>query len=317
MGSLRGQRVFFTGTTRVEGEWVLRQSLVRRVEQEGGLPLLGTRNRRMTVLVQGDLGKNVTEPRRRRSQNARFVHDERESGNHICIVDDDGISRLLRGEPAPCLRTAPVGQGDQFEFTVPPGPSDYCSAAASRAGAFDGYEPPPLDMGRPTLVTLELRAAAERAPVDAQVDMSGLDAGDRAHEEALRCLVEHLAPVEVFTLSGSLVDAPRVDVPLVDAAWRSELVSGQLVVAEVKSLTGDAEDTQIRLGLGQLLDYLHTLRQNPPGGIAQVRGVLVLDRKPKSPRWAGVCSSVGVGLAWPPNFDGLGEMSERYRGIQS
>lgn len=49
----------------------------------------------------------VTDPVNVRSQNLVYVDGQRRAGNHNCIVDDLGISALLEGRPASCLRTEP------------------------------------------------------------------------------------------------------------------------------------------------------------------------------------------------------------------
>jgi hypothetical protein len=108
----------FTGRTCIDGEHRTRLELAHEVSGRGATPVVGTRNRGVTLLVQGELGDNVTDPRTGRSQSARFVEDERAAGNHICIVDDLGISSLLRGEHAACLRTRVI-KADMIEFSLP------------------------------------------------------------------------------------------------------------------------------------------------------------------------------------------------------
>jgi hypothetical protein len=72
-------------------------------------------------------------------------------------------------------------------------------------------------------------------------------------------------------------------------------------IAEVKSLLGARQDQQIRLGLGQLLDYGYRI----PKGLGRVQPVLVLERRPTSNHWAGLCASHEVCLTWAPDFLGL------------
>ena len=74
-----------------------------------------------------------------------------------------------------------------------------------------------------------------------------------------------------------------------------------MVVVEVKSMTETNESRQMRLGLGQVLDYSHAL-----GGAASgVRPVLAVERRPAESRWIEICSSAGVTLVWPETFDDL------------
>ena len=108
--SLNGQHVLFTGTTRIDGVHRTREQLSRDVSKRGAFPVQGTRNAKVTLLVIGQLHPDVvTDPINVRSQNAVYVDRQRASGNHICIVDDFGISSLLRGGAAPCLKRGSSG----------------------------------------------------------------------------------------------------------------------------------------------------------------------------------------------------------------
>lgn len=54
-----------------------------------------------------------------RSQNAVYVDKQRRQGNHVCIVDDAGItSLLLRDEPARCLRSRIIAT-DRVDLSAP------------------------------------------------------------------------------------------------------------------------------------------------------------------------------------------------------
>jgi hypothetical protein len=86
--------------------------------------------------------------------------------------------------------------------------------------------------------------------------------------------------------------------PDFDLAWERD---GRLIVAEVKSLTIENETTQIRLGLGQVLQYRHQLRLGRP----DVSAILAIERAPTDLDWVAVCSDLGVTLIWPPDFVGL------------
>lgn len=74
-----------------------------------------------------------------------------------------------------------------------------------------------------------------------------------------------------------------------------------MYVAEVKSLQGAREDQQIRLGLGQLLDYVYRISRRA----RRVTPVLVLERQPADARWGGQCTAHGVQLTWAPDFPAL------------
>ena len=271
--SLLDQRVLCTGKTYVDGEWLKRPDLHRAISRGGGRTVKGTRNADVTLLVVGDLPGSATDPVNHRSQNLVYAEEQRAKGNHVCIVDDSGISALLRGDEAPCLRSRAVGSG-VIELSLPA----------------------PRKPSGPRLVPLNLVDAPRHDPTGLELDLSGLDAGTAAHQETLALLAAELAPTAAQTLST----------PKVDAAWRSRADSAVLVIAEVKSLTGAHQAQQIRLGIGQVLDYAVTLRAGPPDGVETIRPVLVLEKEPDDPeRWEAVAAATGIALTWAPAFAGL------------
>lgn len=271
--SLLNQRVLCTGTTYVDGERLLRTALHAAISDEGGVPVVGTRNADVTLLVLGDLPAAVTDPVDHRSKNLVYAEEQRAKGNHFCIIDDNGISALLRGESAPCLRSRAVGSG-MVELSLPA-----------------PQEPP-----RPRLVPLSVFTAPRHDTTGLEVDLSGLDVGTAAHQETLALLIALLAPTVVQGLSE----------PKVDAAWLSRTDAATLVIAEVKSLTGAHQAQQIRLGIGQILDYVVTLRAGSPDGVDTIWPVLVLEKEPDDPeRWVAVAAAGGIELTWAPTFAGL------------
>ena len=68
---------------------------------------------------------------------------------------------------------------------------------------------------------------------------------------------------------------------------------GTVFVAEIKSITDDNEEEQLRLGLGQVLRYRHRLRKL---GHERVVAVLVPERPPRDPSWSELCQELGVVL---------------------
>ena len=269
----------FTGKTRIAGEHVKRDGLIRRVQQRGARPIEGTWNRRVTLLVLGELSEDVvTDPVNVRSQKAVFVDQERKRGNHICIVDDYGITALLGGHSAPCLRSRVIRE-DIVELSPPT------------------HVRPLL----PRFIPLTVGAPPEHEPTGLGLDLSGLDRGTSAHQATVTLLVAHLAPIPVMGLSS----------PRVDAAWRAADEPTVLFVAEVKSLTGARQVQQVRLGIGQLLDYAHAVRERPPADVSAVRPVLVLEREPEDERWLSLASSLGILLTCAPTFPGLSGVTAR------
>jgi hypothetical protein len=89
---------------------------------------------------------------------------------------------------------------------------------------------------------------------------------------------------------------PDSTMPPYDLAWYQQ---GVLFVAEVKSLTSVNEERQLRLGLGQVLRYVHLLRSR---GLEPVQAVLVAEREPGDLTWLDTCSGLAVILTWPARF---------------
>lgn len=96
-------------------------------------------------------------------------------------------------------------------------------------------------------------------------------------------------------LASVLSDAgiqPRRGLPLLnfDLAWQK---NGTVFVAEVKSITSENEEHQLRLGLGQVLHYRQRLAAL---GHDRVVAVLVPERQPRDPSWRELCQDLGVVL---------------------
>jgi EVE domain len=80
--------------------------------------------------------------------------------------------------------------------------------------------------------------------------------------------------------------------PAFDLAW---FVGQTLFVVEVKSCTPDNQTQQLRLGIGQVLDYEDTLLAR--GHVVQP--VLYLQEQPADPRWSSLAQRHGIQLVWP------------------
>ena len=74
---------------------------------------------------------------------------------------------------------------------------------------------------------------------------------------------------------------------------------GTIWVVEVKSLSPSNETQQLRLGLGQVLDYQDRLLMRHPN----VRSVLAVSAPPSDHRWLDLFERNGVTLIWPEIFD--------------
>jgi hypothetical protein len=78
--------------------------------------------------------------------------------------------------------------------------------------------------------------------------------------------------------------------PNFDLAWQKD---GTVFVAEVKSITAENEEHQLRVGLGQVLRYRQQLFAL---GHHRVVAVLVPERQPRDPSWRELCQEVEVVL---------------------
>lgn len=267
---LKGQTICFTGRVLVDGEWRVRTHCAERAAQQGATPKTDF-SRKVTLVVYGDLAsKVVTDDRRAYSSTLVDAEAERRRGRHVCVVDADGFSALLRGRPAPCLelRRARTGR-------VRP-----VAAATPEARVLGG--------------PLRLRRTGRRAPGDLTLDLSRLDEATAAHEATIGALIEYLSRQGVEACTNA------AGAPAFDAGWS---LGEDIFVAEVKSLTGAREDQQIRLGIGQILDYAHQLRSTCPS--VAIRPVLVLEKRPSAARWTALADNIGLRLTWAPEFAGI------------
>ncbi|MFE5401582.1 hypothetical protein ACFQ9Z_09275 [Streptomyces sp. NPDC056580] len=268
---LKGHTVCFTGRVLVDGVWTVRATCAKRAGQRGAVTKTDF-SRKVTLVVYGDLAsKVVTDDRRAYSSTLVDAEAERSRGRHVCVVDADGFSKLLKGRPAPCLELRKARAG-----RVRP-----VAADTTEGGGILG-------------ASLRVRHTGRRPSGDLSLDLSSLDKATTAHEGTVGALIAHLSR------QGVEARAHAPGAPQFDAGWsRGE----DVFVAEVKSLTGAREEQQIRLGIGQVLDYAHQLRSMHPNTV--LLPVLVLERPPSLARWAALAGSVGLRLTWAPDFAGL------------
>lgn len=264
--SLRDQVVTFTGTVRIDGVHVTRRECEERVRAKNGITATDFSGY-VTLLVEGDLdGKHVTDPSRGYSKKLVGAHRARATGGpHVHVVDVEAFADLLDGIPARCRNLR--GSGDRILVAPEPG---------------DGI------LGGP----VQPRRAGKRDIGGLRLNLDALDAGTEAHEETVRALREHLAG------RGLVARRPSRGAPLFDIGWEN---GRQLFIGEVKSLRSTNQDQQIRLGVGQLLDYAHQMG----GRHASIRSVLVLERRPTDDRWAGLAAAHNILFTYGPNFPGV------------
>lgn len=267
---LGGQTVCFTGRVLVDGEWTVRTRCAERAERLGATVKTDF-SRKVTLVVSGDLAsKVVTDTHRGYSGTLVDAADQRGQGWHVCVVDGDGFSNLLHRRPAPCLKLRRTAHG-RVRPMAPP----------ETGGGILG-------------VPLQMRQVGRHTPEALTADLSSLERATAAHESTVGALIAYLngQGVEVRTHARNT--------PKFDAGWTR---GTETFIAEIKSLTGTNEDQQIRLGIGQVLDYTHRLRTAHPN--RPVRPVLILEKRPADARWASLTQSIGIRLSWAPEFAGL------------
>ncbi|MBA4021638.1 MAG: hypothetical protein C0482_04685 [Gordonia sp.] len=253
--AVSGKVTFYDGRV-VHGE------CARLIEQNGASFNVDFSSR-VSILVQGDLSnQRVTDPDNRFSKKLRDAYDKRSRGEHVHVISDHGFEDLTNGFPADCLPLSKTERGGVYS---PPGRGDGI-------------------LGR----RLKPRKPSSHDPIELTADLAALDRGTAAHTETIRLLSTYLFEYGIQTHD------PVPGAPLFDAGWSWR---GDIYIAEVKSLgvSVAAETQQIRLGLGQILDYSYQLNNG-------ARPVLVLERSPSDGRWHDVCKSVGVLLTYPPFF---------------
>ena len=86
--------------------------------------------------------------------------------------------------------------------------------------------------------------------------------------------------------------------PAFDLAW---FVEHTLFVVEVKNCTEVNQTQQLRMGIGQVLDYEDTLLARGH----TVQPVLYLEEQPADPHWSGLAQRHGIQLIWPGTEHGL------------
>ena len=121
------------------------------------------------------------------------------------------------------------------------------------------------------------------------IDPALVERGKRGHAETQNKLAEYLQK------KGFKPRSPSYEEPNYDLAWESR---EYLYIVEVKSITHENEEKQLRLGLGQLLRYRYLLRDR-----LNVIGVLVTEHRPTDNSWEGLCNELQIILTCPEDWD--------------
>lgn len=125
-------------------------------------------------------------------------------------------------------------------------------------------------------------------------DAAVIERGLAAHARTQNSLARALEKV------GRKPFSPGPGEPDFDLAWQEPHRFG---VVEVKSLTGLNATQQLRLGLGQILDYREALAHQH----SSVQAVLALECEPPA-RWEAIAESVGVVLSWAPDWAAISDV---------
>lgn len=125
------------------------------------------------------------------------------------------------------------------------------------------------------------------------IDPDVVDRGREGHRQTQQELVERLHVLGLVPLS------PKPQGPQYDVAW---MTKSHASVAEVKSITKDNEEKQLRLGLGQVLRYRHQVQTT--SGVLTVP-VLAIEADPVSDSWPELCQLLGVTLVWRGHMDAI------------
>ena len=159
--------------------------------------------------------------------------------------------------------------------------------AESRAAQASASSPVGVTYRRSTL-----RPSADksrRLPCIA-VDLDAQERRTATHRQLVNGLADWVAETGRLPLSPVQRDC------LFDVGWS---VGATFHVAKIKTITDGNESQQMRLGLGQLLDYRHTLLKDRNRVVAH----LVLSCEPSDDHMVEVCNAHRVRVSWPPDFE--------------
>ena len=129
-------------------------------------------------------------------------------------------------------------------------------------------------------------APDERLPAPTAGDPDASGAGLVEHNKTQNEIAR------VVAAQGWVPRSPRAEEPRYDLAW----ARGQTVwVAEVKSISSQNEERQLRTAIGQVLRY----RQKLTASGHDVQAVIATSRLPSDPSWDELCQWEGIVLVWP------------------
>lgn len=277
--SLRGQMITFTGKVTIDEARVNRAECAALALSAHAVGVLDDVSGVTTLLVHGDLvGQVVRNPTLAYSNKLIAVQKTRTSrdpGVHVHVVDSNGFADLLDGTAVRCRRLHRSGNGIAIK-------------KENGEGILGGRVKP--------------RKVGTRSTAKLSIDLDALDAATTAHEATVVALAQHLKR------QGIDACGPHRGAPQFDIGWPQGTT---VFVGEVKSLNSTNQAQQIRLGLGQVLDYAYQLDGLRTRG-NKVRPVLILEEEPDDARWGGLADSLGVLLTYGPLFPGVSGTAARW-----
>lgn len=111
--------------------------------------------------------------------------------------------------------------------------------------------------------------------------------GLKAHNHTQNQIAELLRQLGIEPLS------PARDEPEFDIAWKA---GETFHVCEVKSITAQNEERQLRMAVGQVIRYRQKLAAC---GHEPIAAVVATERRPSDPSWQELCEKEGILLLWP------------------
>lgn len=152
-----------------------------------------------------------------------------------------------------------------------------------------GSQTASLGVGAPYLHVPVTELSGSRDPFS--VNPALVERGLRGHTDTQNELASVLSNAGIEVRRG-LPSGPNFDL-----AWEKD---GTVFVAEVKSITAENEEDQLRLGLGQVLRYRQRLSEL---GHDRVVAVLVPERPPSDSSWRDLCHDLRVVLLCRNEFE--------------
>jgi hypothetical protein len=194
----------------------------------------------------------------------RRVSDERKRGRLIYVITESELWQLLEGRALSRTQSQ--------------------AAAGSTVSPLGVSYRPPLDKG------VESVRGRRAMAVD-------LDERDRKLREHFR--LTGMA-ADVLKDAGLVPRSPVGQVCAYDLAW---MKGRSFQVLEVKTTTPESEVQQMRLGLGQVLEYRTWLRSQKPNW--RVEGHLLVSARPTQKRTLAACKAADVSVWWPERLRDL------------